>query len=65
MKEKTWFLVVCAIVLVIVSVAIMVGCFFAMCWLGARIEDWLGMGGVIFGAATMLAFLLRPFILND
>lgn len=54
-----------AAVLVIVSVTIMVGCFFATCWLGEFINDRFGMGGVVFGAATLLVFLLKPLTLDD
>lgn len=65
MKKNAWIGVLGAIVLVIVAVTITVGCFFATCWLGEFINDRFGMGGVVFGAATLLASLLKPITLDD
>lgn len=65
MKKNALIRVLRAIVLFIVAVTIMVGCFFATCWFGEFINDRFGMGGVVFGAATLLVFLLKPLTLDD
>lgn len=65
MKKNAWIGVLGAIVLFIVAVTIMACCFLVTCWLGEFINDRFGMGGVVFGAVTLLAFLLKPITLDD